>query len=127
MATTVYELNLRFTKPPLNLNDRMHWAQKAKITKDIRARARLVARSVGLPKGCNDVSVRIVYRPRDKRRRDPSNLLLTQKPVLDGLVDYGLIPDDDPEHVEELMPKVLPPEKGKPGMVWIEVGINDDN
>ena len=125
MTATIHNLDLRLTKPPLNLNDRMHWAQRAKITKDIRLRARIAAQVAKLPKGAESVKVRIVYRPRDKRRRDPSNLMLTQKPALDGLVDYGLIPDDSPEYVEEVMPTIAQPIKGQPGKVWLEVTIND--
>lgn len=125
MTATTYVLDLRMTKPPLNLNDRMHWAQRASITKDIRLRTRAIAGIEKLPKNAKSVKVRMMYRPRDKRRRDPSNLILTQKPALDGLVDYGLIPDDSPEYVEEMMPTITQPIKGQPGKVWLEVTIND--
>lgn len=45
-----------------------------------------------VPKGSEGAySVMIYVRPPDKRRRDIDNLL---KPLLDSLVDYGVIPDD---------------------------------
>ena len=65
-----------------------------------------------------------MYRPRDKRRRDPSNLIATQKPILDGLVDAGLVPDDTPEYVNELMPKIVPPVKGEPSKCWVEIMLH---
>lgn len=35
----------------------------------------------------------------DKRRRDPANFYPTIKAVVDGLVDVGLLPDDDDKHL----------------------------
>lgn len=35
----------------------------------------------------------------DKRRRDPTNWANTGKALVDGLVDAGLLPDDDTKHV----------------------------
>lgn len=36
---------------------------------------------------------------RDGRRRDPHNFYPTIKAVVDGLVDYGLLPDDSHPHL----------------------------
>jgi hypothetical protein len=42
----------------------------------------------------------IVYvRFPDKRRRDLQNYHKTLKPLLDGFVDAGLLPDDDSKHL----------------------------
>ncbi|WP_128683426.1 hypothetical protein [Actinomyces qiguomingii] len=35
----------------------------------------------------------------DRRRRDTHNLMPTVKPIVDGLVDAGLLPDDDTRHL----------------------------
>jgi hypothetical protein len=35
----------------------------------------------------------------DARRRDVGNLYPSAKALVDGLVDYGLIPDDDDRHL----------------------------
>lgn len=118
-----YMIDLQIPKPPLNANQRLHWAEKAREVRDLRHRTNLLARAAQLPTGCERVMVRLVYQPRDKRRRDPSNLMPTQKAVLDGLVDYGLVPDDCPPYVVERMPRLLPPEKGKAGKVWVEVEV----
>lgn len=120
-----YTLPLHLTRPPLNMNDRMHWAKRSKIKRELRQRANIAARVAGLPRDCSAVIVQLVYRPRDRRRRDPSNFMPTQKPVLDGLVDYGLVPDDCPPYVTELIPRVAEVEKGAPGSVWVEVTVVD--
>lgn len=122
---TLYKwtLDLSFDKPPLSLNQRMHWAKKAKLTKEIRREVYIRAKAARL-KPSSEITVGLVYRPRDKRRRDPSNLIATQKPILDGLVDAGLVPDDTPEYVNELMPKILPPVKGEPSRCWVEIMLH---
>ena len=101
----------------------MHWAKKAKLTKEIRREVYIRAKAARL-KPSSEITVGLVYRPSDKRRRDPSNLIATQKPILDGLVDAGLVPDDTPEYVNELMPKILPPVKGEPSKCWVEIMLH---
>ena len=108
-----------FRSPPLNANQRMHWAQRARVTKDVRQKARLVAAAARLPKGVDRVEVWIEVVPRDRRRRDPSNWMPTQKAMIDGLVDYGLVPDDCPPFVTERMPVLLPPDPKNPRVVLV--------
>lgn len=45
---------------------------------------------------------------RDRRARDPHNYFATVKPVVDGLVDAGLWPDDTPEWVTTTEPRLVP-------------------
>jgi hypothetical protein len=40
----------------------------------------------------------------DRRRRDPHNYFATVKPIIDGLVDAGLWPDDTPAWVTTTEP-----------------------
>lgn len=93
--TRTWTIRLPYTKPPLSLNDRMHWRKKASITKDIRQYVLQTAWYV-IP-ACSAAEVELHYVPRDKRRRDRDNLVATLKPCMDGLVDAGVIPDDTPE------------------------------
>lgn len=103
-------LELPFTKP-LSLNDRMnHWA-KAKAVKEWREAAHWLARSARIP-ACRVVRVELHYVPRDDRRRDPDNLVAAFKPLVDGLVDAGVVPDDTDEFVRREWPAIHP--KGKP-------------
>jgi crossover junction endodeoxyribonuclease RusA len=48
--------------------------------------------------------VQVGFEVHDQRRRDPHNLVPTVKPIVDGLVDAGLVPDDTPEWVSVLEP-----------------------
>lgn len=111
---------LSFDKPPLNLNQRMHWTQRAKITKAVRHEVMVRCRAARIPKA-KHVTVQLVYRPRDRRRRDASNLTATHKPIMDGIVDAGIIPDDTPAYVTEHMPRIEPPVKGEPAKCWVEI------
>jgi hypothetical protein len=55
-------------------------------------------------------TVELHYVPRDKRRRDPENLIATLKPFVDGLIDAGVAPDDCPPYYTTTMPVVDPPD-----------------
>jgi len=56
------------------------------------------------------ITVELHYCPRDKRRRDPLNLVALLKPIEDGLVDAKVIPDDNPLYLEPMMPKIDEPD-----------------
>ncbi|MEY2232065.1 MULTISPECIES: hypothetical protein [unclassified Streptomyces] len=76
----------------LNANDRLHHHERARKTRALRQAARFASR--GLPK-LDRVHVIGVFHPQDRRRRDPANWYPTFKALLDGLVDQGVIQDDD--------------------------------
>lgn len=120
---TTWTLPLSYDKPPLTLNSRMHWAAKAKTVAAIRHESATRARSLGIGSQ-RYITVQLHYRPRDKRIRDRSNLLGTQKPLLDGLVDAGVVPDDDDRYVDEQMPKIHPPSPEGPAL-WLTITIGD--
>lgn len=92
--------NLHFELPKaliLNANQRMHWAEKARITKNLRAMGAIAARQVE-PMERAHLTIRVGYS--DNRRRDDHNLMPTYKALIDGIVgDGGLLPDDDREHL----------------------------
>lgn len=48
--------------------------------------------------------VTCVFPVRQNRRRDPHNFYPTIKPIIDGLTDAGLWPDDTPEFVRTFEP-----------------------
>ena len=60
----------------------------------------------GRPMNVGPSTVAICFGVPDKRRRDPSNLMPTQKAIIDELVRLGLWPDDTPEYVTEHMPTI---------------------
>lgn len=114
-------LTLPYVTPPLNLNDRGHWAPRAKQVKAVRQDVALVARSAGLPRGLRRVSCQLRYRPRDNRRRDTDNLVATLKPLCDGLVDYGLVPDDTAAFMLKPEPVILDAIPRAGGRLWLVV------
>lgn len=107
-----WEIRLPWTKPPLSLNDRSHWRQRAAQTKSVRTlTAAAVGDELGYIVALEHVDVRLVYVPRDRRRRDPDNLTATYKVCCDALVDpLGLVPDDEPRYMTKHMPTILPPD-----------------
>jgi crossover junction endodeoxyribonuclease RusA len=127
---TTYSIDLPYTSPPLSLNGgvptsagAMH--AKRRLIASVRRDGALLARSARLPRNVAHATIRLHYRPRTRRHRDPINLTPTQKALVDGLRDFGLVPDDDPRFVTDLMPAIHPVEKGRPGALWLTVTITD--
>jgi hypothetical protein len=89
----------QYDTPPLSLNGRMHWAKERRIKADLRWTARILALNYGIPRGLEHVNITLIYVPAVMRRRDEDNMIPTLKPIVDGLVDYGLVPDDTHQHV----------------------------
>lgn len=100
----VWVLELPFTSP-LSLNDRMHWSDKAARTRLWRDAAHVLARAQRIPR-CGRISAQLMYTPRDARRRDALNLVASLKACEDGLVDAGVIVDDDAAHHTSVMPVI---------------------
>lgn len=123
---TVHEVDipLHKGKPPLTLNQRLHWRQQ-------RDRARVVRESVGFKAKAmllgqhQHVTVQMHYLPGDNRRRDADNLVATQKHCFDGLVDSGLIPDDTPQHITWYAPQIHPG-AGQPRRLWLAIHLTPE-
>ena len=102
------------TFPPparlISMNDRLHWTEQRR-----RARAwRKVTATIAL-RDMDDVRpplpacvISIDLPVADRRARDPHNYFATVKPIVDGLVDAGLWPDDTPEYVTTVEPTLTP-------------------
>ena len=114
-------IDLSFTRPPLNLNQRLHWAQKAELTRDIRQEVCIKTRPLKAAFAPGPIIVSLHWQPKDNRRRDSDNPVLTAKACFDGIVDAGLVPDDTPEHMVKLMPIIHPAIKGEPAKCWLEI------
>lgn len=117
-------INLPYSRPPLNMNQRLHWSKKARLTKNVRSSTFFLARSQRIP-ACEHIHVQLHYVPRDNRRRDPSNLIATQKPAIDGLVQAGVVPDDTPAYVTEAMPKIHPADTSANVRMWLTIERRD--
>lgn len=120
-ADRVWHLPLPYTTPPLSLNDRMHWAQKARLTKNIRHAACVLARTRGITP-CTKIGVELHYQQKIARPIDGDNLMATVKPCVDGLRDAGVIPDDDWARVVHHSPVIHGPDPGqRHGLLWLVV------
>lgn len=119
--TDTWHLPLPFHRPPLSLNDRQHWATKARVTKTLRHAVATMARAKKVP-ACGRISVELHYQQKVARPIDGDNLMATVKPCVDGLRDAGVIPDDDTSRVVHHSPVVHHPEPGqRHGQVWLVV------
>ena len=85
----------------VNANDRMHWAKKARIVRDLRTAGWACAVNAKVPR-LDRVRVTVVYQPPTaSRARDAGNWAPTGKALIDGLRDAGVLPDDNSRHVVE--------------------------
>lgn len=112
----------RPTPALLSMNDRGHWRKHNEAIKAWRHATRMqVARQRSWWVGVDHppAMVCVTLDVPDKRRRDPANYFATVKPIVDGLVDAGLWPDDTPEWVTVVEP-TLRIVKG-PLMVTVEL------
>jgi crossover junction endodeoxyribonuclease RusA len=100
-------MSITFRAPAewLTLNQRLHWADRARRVKSWRRAAALHARKTRPGAGPCALEmlpsfVRVTFGVRDPgRRRDPHNYMPTVKAIIDGLVDAGVWPDDTAEWV----------------------------
>lgn len=118
---TTWHLPLPFTRPPLSMNDRSHWAVRARHTKMIRKAAATVARAQGV-RPCARIAVELHYQQKIARPIDGDNLMATVKPCVDGLRDAGVVSDDDTTRVIHHSPVIHAPHPGqRHGLVWLIV------
>ncbi|MDH6499567.1 hypothetical protein [Streptomyces sp. SAI-149] len=86
----------RVALPPrltlLNANQRFHHHKRAEITRVLRRAAWAASRAV--PR-LERVHIIGVLHPEDRQRRDPANWYPSFKACVDGLVDQGVLDDDD--------------------------------
>ena len=97
--------------PTWNANSRGSWHQRAPTVKAWRMVAKQAANAAGIPP-LDVVFVELEMTPADMRRRDPDNLAGALKPVMDGIVDAGVIPDDSWEHVAGVALSIARPDTG---------------
>ncbi|GLY32004.1 hypothetical protein [Kineosporia sp. NBRC 101731] len=86
----------------INANDRTHWRVRHRKTKHWRGVAKLMASSArnrgGLPL-MERAAITVWFTFPTLHRRDVANLYPTAKALLDGVVDAGVLPDDNDKHV----------------------------
>ena len=94
------EMMLMITCPPsgwISSNQRDHWRTKAIKTKTWRNLAHWHAN--GAPAFDQPVRIIATIHKATSHKFDAHNLQPTVKAAIDGIVDAGLIPDDDNDHL----------------------------
>ena len=91
----------------MSANDRMHWRQRASRTKRLRRRGYFEARRNGLlPMRRAVLTAHVQFA--NGGRADPANAYPTVKALVDGLVDFGVLTDDDSKHLSAMTFKRAP-------------------
>ena len=83
----------------INLNQRLHWAKKAELTRQWRLAAHVAAQQAKVHQGFSKVHVTAYITKPTRRAFDVHNLIPTMKAVIDGLVDYGVVADDSTKYL----------------------------
>lgn len=99
----IHEFEFPWTKPPLSLNYRMHRMQAANLTKEIRGLMHAKARHLPEMERC---IVELEWVVNTRTKRDSENPTPTLKALCDGLVDAEVVPDDTPEFMVKLLPRI---------------------
>jgi hypothetical protein len=95
----------------LNANDRPHWSKRNRITGQLRSDAHVMARYLKIPRLAR-ARIDAIYEPPDARRRDAGNWYPTYKALIDGVVDAGVLPDDDHTHLDGPFMRIGPVHPG---------------
>ena len=113
----------RLELPPgtllINANQNMHWRDRSKLVKAIRQTAWAIARRDKLPALQRAHIYYVIHPDTQTRRRDPGNWSPSAKAAVDGLVDAGVLPDDNKEHLLGPDPRIGDPVKGSQLVLWI--------
>lgn len=93
----------RILSPNVTVGSRGSRMEKYRVSKEYRAAAKLAAEELRVESGpWERATVAVRWFHTQKRRRDDVNYLASLKPAYDGLVDAGLLVDDDHEHLTTL-------------------------
>ncbi|WP_242882641.1 hypothetical protein [Actinomadura litoris] len=106
----LWMVELPWGLPLLSANGRDHYRVRAEYTKTLRTAAATAAITAQLPP-MPTAHVIAEYRPGHRtRRRDPANWAPSFKAAADGLVDAGVLHDDDASRMVGPDPRLGPPD-----------------
>lgn len=111
-------VELPWPTPPLRANDRRAWPAQARAFKQALVEARWAIKTAGL-QPIVGAEVALHYRPKNRRIQDADGIAPTLKPVIDALVQEGVLPADDWVHVPRTSQQIHPPVKGEPSVCWL--------
>lgn len=110
-----------FEKPvSLNKERKMHYHTRASFVKVWLEGFMKLAEDAALPKGLGSVGFEVLPFTGTRRMQDPGNCYPSAKAAIDGLVEYGLIEDDDGQWVKWITFHAPVYEKGVDAL-WLKV------
>lgn len=124
-------LPLPYDHPPeaLYANNRPHWSQRHRDTRQVRVAVVVLGKAAGLHRlpPIAHITACLTWAPGDRRRRDPINLALFVKALCDGLargrkdlIGLDLVPDDTAQWMDQRTAVIAPPPaKG----MWLDLSI----
>jgi crossover junction endodeoxyribonuclease RusA len=104
----------------INANQNIHWRDRAKLVKALRQTAWAIARRDKLP-ALQRAHIFYVFHPDTKgdRRRDSGNWSPSAKAAIDGMVDAGVLPDDNHTRLIGPDPRIGTPVPRSQLVLWI--------
>lgn len=124
--TAQYKLIIDMVGRPVLSNARMHHQAKAKAVKPWRQAGCVLARAQHIPP-LGRVSIACWGRYPTRVMPDVDGVAPTLKAVLDGIVDAGVLPDDQPPFVQAVTFYAPVCEKGcLPGLVVVLTALDAD-
>lgn len=107
-----------WTRPPLNMNQRLHWATERRLKRQVKDLTCWLAKAARLGP-YERIAVELHWQPAVRRSRDGDNQYSTIKAAVDGLVLAGVVPQDTTDRVEHR--GLVLHEVAKPARVWLRV------
>lgn len=120
MVTHTVRLWLDLDAEALSANDRLHWAAKSRRTHALRVKGHTAALAAHLP-AMDRAHVEVTVHWPDGRRRDVDNLRPTIKALIDGMVDAGVLIDDDDRHLIGPDLRVADDRSGRPRAAMLDI------
>jgi crossover junction endodeoxyribonuclease RusA len=103
----------RAPSPNLRLD---RFAQNAQ-TQAWRHAAKILCLEAKIP-ALERASVALLLTPNDRRDRDPDNIALAAKASIDGVVDAGVLADDNARYVHSVLLRITDPDRNLPSPLW---------
>lgn len=115
-----WSLALPWGSVPWSLNDFWNRFRVAEVKKSIRGTAMVLAQAQHIdPMERCRVGLHVL--PAQDRVRDAENPMPTMKALCDGLVDAGVVADDDPWRMVKEMPVIYQRVRGQPARLWLVI------
>lgn len=120
---TEWILDFAYATTPISPNGSRgsHHAHAKKVSA-VRTVAAREARQAGIP-ALGMARAELTWYVLRNARRDPVNLALTLKAMVDGLVDAGVTVDDTPDLMDTPMPRIVKVDPIRNGTAWMELRI----